>query len=156
MREMLDAAAPNCTGPIAAGVKLVQIDPATNLITRVFRFDPGITQPGSSLNDVRFSPDDRFAYFTNVGKTGGLAVADLQTGRSWNVLLGHPSTQSQGVQLTKNGKPLMTPDGKKLELNADGIEISPDGKTLYWQALTGKTLYSLPTAVLQSEDRHAS
>ncbi|WP_165699540.1 SMP-30/gluconolactonase/LRE family protein [Chimaeribacter californicus] len=153
MLWVLDAAAPNRTGPIVEGVKLVQIDPSTNSIKRVFRFDPSITQPGSSLNDVRFSPDDRFAYLTNVGKTGGLAVADLKTGRSWNVLLGDRSTQSEGVQLTKNGKPLMTPDGKKLELNADGIEISPDGKTLYWQALTGKTLYSLPTAVLQSEEK---
>lgn len=149
----LDAAAPNRTGPVVAGVKLVQIDPKSNSVKRIFRFDPEVTQPGSSLNDVRFSPDDRFAYLTNVGKTGGLVVASLETGESWNVLLGDRSTQSEGVQLTKDGKPLVTPEGKKLELNADGIAISPDGKTLYWQALTGKTLYSLPTSVLQNKER---
>ena len=33
--------------------------------------------------------------------------------------------------------------------NADGIELSKDGQTLYWQALTGKTLYRAPTSVLQ-------
>ncbi len=32
--------------------------------------------------------------------------------------------------------------------SADGIALSPDGKTLYWQAIMGKTLYSLPTDTL--------
>ncbi|MFC7737380.1 hypothetical protein ACFQX4_16365 [Roseomonas sp. GCM10028921] len=32
---------------------------------------------------------------------------------------------------------------------ADGIAISPDGATLYWQALTGRTLFSIPTAALR-------
>ena len=35
---------------------------------------------------------------------------------------------------------------------ADGIALSRDGKTLYWQPLTGRTLYSIETAALMSAD----
>lgn len=150
---VVDAAAPNRTGPVQKGVKLVELDPSSNSVERVIRFDPSITPPGSSLNDVRFSPDDKFAYLSDVGTTGCIVVVNLQTGNAWRVLEGDTSTQSEGVQLTKDGKPLLTPEGKKLELNIDGIEISPDGKTFYWQALTGATLYSLPTEVLNDPDK---
>jgi sugar lactone lactonase YvrE len=49
-----------------------------------------------------------------------------------------------------NGKPLRRPDGRGVEFSSDGIALSVDGLTLYWQAIQGKTLYSIPTSYLQS------
>jgi sugar lactone lactonase YvrE len=49
-----------------------------------------------------------------------------------------------------NGKPLRRPDGRGVEFSSDGIALSIDGSTLYWQAIQGKTLYSVPTSSLQS------
>ena len=66
------------------------------------------------------------------------------------MLDGHPSTQFDPdvVVTTDNGKAVRRPDGRGATFAADGIAVSGDGKTLYWQALTGTTLYKIPTAVL--------
>src|SRR6188472_2588769 len=48
-----------------------------------------------------------------------------------------------------DGKALLRPDGRTAEFASDGIELSEDGKHLYWQALTGKTLYRIPTEALR-------
>jgi sugar lactone lactonase YvrE len=45
---------------------------------------------------------------------------------------------------------LRRPDGRDVQFAADGIALSPDGRTLYWQAVKGATLYSAPTAALRS------
>ena len=47
--------------------------------------------------------------------------------------------------MTYDGKPLRRPDGRGVEFAADGIALSGDGKTLYWQAIKGKTLYRIAT-----------
>jgi sugar lactone lactonase YvrE len=52
------------------------------------------------------------------------------------------------VTVSYDGKPLRRPDGRGVEFAADGIALSKDGETLYWQAIKGKTLYSLPTDAL--------
>ena len=36
-------------------------------------------------------------------------------------------------------------------MHADGIALSPDGQWLYYHALTGRTLYRVPTKVLTDE-----
>ena len=39
---------------------------------------------------------------------------------------------------------------------SDGIALSQDGKTLYWQPLTGRTLYRIGTDLLMSDDVEAA
>ncbi len=53
------------------------------------------------------------------------------------------------MTVTLDGQPLRRPDGRQPAFAADGIAISNDGKTLYWQALTGRTLYAIDTAKLR-------
>jgi sugar lactone lactonase YvrE len=55
------------------------------------------------------------------------------------------------VKVTIDGKPLVRPDGRQPAFASDGIAISQDGKTLYYQALTGKTLYAIDTAILRPD-----
>jgi hypothetical protein len=50
-----------------------------------------------------------------------------------------------------DGQPLRRPDGRQPTFAADGIALSPDGATLYWQALTGQTLFSIDAALLRPE-----
>jgi sugar lactone lactonase YvrE len=148
---VVDPAAPNSEKTVAGGPKLVQIDLATNAVKRVFPFAADIAGPASYLNDVRISPDGKFAYMTDSGLPGGIVVADLQSGKAWRVLSGDPSTEMEkDVTVVVDGKALRRPDGRQPMFNADGIALSPDGKTLYWQALTGKTLYSIGTDALQA------
>ena len=45
---------------------------------------------------------------------------------------------------------LLRADGVGIEAAADGIALSIDGTILYWQAVRGKMVYSVPTLALQS------
>jgi hypothetical protein len=75
-----------------------------------------------------------------------LVVVDLRTGDARRVLDGHTSTQvERGVVVTIDGQEVRRPDGQAPRFAADGIALSPDGGHLYWQALTGTTLYRVPT-----------
>ena len=40
-------------------------------------------------------------------------------------------------------------DGKTPQVHADGIGLSPDRDWVYYQALTGRTMYRIPTAALR-------
>ena len=150
---VVDPAAPNSEKTIKGGPKLIQIDLKTNAVKRTYAFGTDVAGPASYLNDVRISPDGMFAYMTDSGSPGALVTVDLQSGKAWRVLSDDSSTQADPtVVVTTDGKPLRRPDGRGPMFNADGIAVSPDGKQLYWQALTGKTLYRIDTAMLQKPD----
>ncbi len=148
---VLDAAAPAMGAVVKDGPKLVRIDLATNRPARTIAFDETVAPQGSYLNDVRFAPDGKTAYLTDSGAKGALVVVDLETGSSRRVLDGHPSTQpDKAVTVMYDGKPLRRPDGRGVEFSADGLALSGDGATLYWQAIKGRTLYSVPTSALRT------
>jgi sugar lactone lactonase YvrE len=148
---VLDPAAPAQGYVVKGGPKLVEIDLRTNKVARVIHFDEEAAPQGSYLNDVRFSPDGRHAFITDSGAQGAILVLDLQSGKARRMLDGHPSTQPEkGVVVHADGHELRRPDGRGVEFASDGIALSPDGKTLYWQAIKGHTLYSVPTQALLS------
>lgn len=149
---VLDPAAPATDKLVPGGAKLVRIDLAENVVAQVIPFDTDIAPQGSYLNDVRFDPEGRWAYITDSGAKGALVVVDLASGRGRRVLDGHPSTQPEAdVTVSIDGAELRRPDGRGAEFAADGIEVSPDGAFVYWQALTGRTLYRVSTAALHDD-----
>ncbi|SMF89936.1 Sugar lactone lactonase YvrE [Azospirillum oryzae] len=148
---VVDPAAPATAPVVQGGPKLVRIDLKTNRVAQVIRFDETVAPQGSYLNDVRFSPDGRHAYLTDAGAKGALVVVDLQSGKARRVLNGHPSTQPEkDVVVKTDGRELRRPDGRGVEFAADSIALSPDGRTLYWKALTGRTLYRIKTDALEN------
>jgi sugar lactone lactonase YvrE len=131
--------------------KLVRIDLKTDKVAQVIPFDETVAPQGSYLNDVRFSPDGRHAFLTDAGAKGALVVVDLESGKARRVLDGHPSTQPEkDVVVKTDGRELRRPDGRGVDFAADSIALSADGHTLYWKALTGRTLYRIRTNVLMN------
>ena len=157
---VLDPGAPGNARVVPDAPKIVKIDLASNAVTKVIAVPADVALQGSYLNDIRFSPDGKTGYITDSGTRGAIIVVDLEGGTSFRALDGHPSTQvDKSVTVTVGGKPLRRPDGRQPAFAADSIAISADGRTLYWQALTGKTLYSIDTARLRpevSEDERAA
>ena len=146
---VLDPAAPATSHLVPGGAKLVQVDLATDSVTRTIAFDEDVAPEGSYLNDVRFSPDGRWAYITDSGAKGAIVVVDLEHDDARRVLNGHETTMPEKDVVVKvDGKPLRQTDGRGAEFASDGIALSRDGRHLYWQALTGKTLYRIPTSAL--------
>jgi len=147
---VLDPGAPGNEKILEGAPKLVKIDLATNRVTKVIKVPLDVALQGTYLNDIRFSPDGKTGYITDSGTRGAIIVIDLETGKGFRALDGHGSTQiDKTVKVMTDGKPLVRPDGRQPAFAADGIAISNDGKTLYYQALTGKTLYSIDTALLR-------
>jgi pimeloyl-ACP methyl ester carboxylesterase/sugar lactone lactonase YvrE len=146
---VVDPGAPGNEKILEGAPKLVRIDLKTNAVTKVIKIPLDVALQGTYLNDIRFSPDGKTGYITDSGTRGAIIVVDLTTGKGFRALDGHPSTQiDKTVKVQIDGKPLVRPDGRQPAFAADGIAISNDGKTLYWQALTGKTLYSIETTKL--------
>lgn len=148
---ILDPAAPGLEFIVPDGPKMLKVDLKTDQIVQAVHFGTDAAPQGSYLNDVRVSPDGHWAYLTDSGATGALVVVDLRSGKATRLLAGDPSTQPQsGVKVTVNGHELHRPDGRGVKFAADSLALTTDGTTLYWQALTGRTLYSADTASLQA------
>lgn len=116
---------------------------------RIIRFAPPSITPSSYLNDVRVDLRHGAAYLTDSGD-GALLVVDLASGDARRLLDTHPSTHAEPVTLEVEGRPVLDPRGRPLRIHADGIALADDG-WLYYQALTGRTLYRIPSAALRDE-----
>ncbi|MEM6393726.1 MAG: L-dopachrome tautomerase-related protein [Planctomycetota bacterium] len=144
---VLDAGNPrNQSGLVVAGPKLFRIDLADNSIVQVFYFDHYRDFSRESyLADFRVDPEKHVAYITDSGR-GGIYVVDLKTRQTHNVLLTHQSTKADATVVPEIGayrwRDLL---GRTPQVNVAGVELSPDKQWLYYHALTGRTLYRIPT-----------
>ncbi len=142
---VIDPAAPATGFIVPGGPKLVEIDLKTNSVIRTYLFDGQAAPQGSYLNDVRLSPDGKYAYMTDSGAQGALVVLDTTTGQARRVLDGDGSTQvDKTVKVVIGGKEIHTADGRGVQFAADSISIDPKGEFLTWQPLTGKRSIASP------------
>jgi sugar lactone lactonase YvrE len=131
--------------PLPGAAKLVRIDLARDRVERVIRLGADVALTGSYVDDIRFHGDH--AYLTDAGRPG-LIVVDLVTGKSRRVLDRHPSTvATEGRPIRIGGRILRAPDGKPLRVNADPLEVTPDGRWLIYAPLSGPWS-RVPTALL--------
>lgn len=157
---ILDTGAPGFAAPVAGGAKLVAIDLETDAVVRTIVLGPDVVLPTTYLNDVRFDlrqGEAGVAYITDssVSGPGGLIVVDLATGSALRRLSGHASTMPDpDFTPVIRGETLMsrpeTGPATPWLVASDGIAISPDGKALYYCALSSRRLYSVATALLRN------
>ncbi len=145
---VLDTGAPNFEGPVPGGAKLIRFDTAQNKLGSSFVFDPSAAPPGSYLNDIRIDAQRGFAYLSDSG-LGAIVALDLTTGVAARFLEDHPSTKAEPVRLVIGGEPWVDESGLSPAVHSDGIALSPDGEHLYYQALTARTLYRVPTGPMR-------
>lgn len=97
------------------------------------------------------------AYITDSSMEGrnGIVIVDLGTGESWRHLDGVPQVHPEfGFVPFIWGEVVYSMPGQGMPITfgkfgADGIALSADGETLYWSAVGGRYLYSVPTARLR-------
>lgn len=126
---------------VIATPRLHQFDISNGQLVRSYSFPPEVSSGDSYLNDVRFDTEREVAYLTD-SQAGGLVILDLKTGSSRKVLKDHPSTHAEVDHLMVLGRRF------DRQVQSDGIALSPDRQTLYWSALTGHTLWRIPTEAL--------
>ncbi len=147
---VLDPANPQFGGVVPGGPKLVRIDLANGNVARVYQFDEDIAPQNSYLNDVRIDTAADYAYITDSGARA-LIVLDLKSGEARRLLDDHFSTKSEEVKVRIDGKVWRRPDGSLPQVHADGIALTPARNYLYYQALTGETLYRIETRWLRDD-----
>lgn len=145
---VLDPANPMFKGVIGKPM-LYEFDLATNKLKRTYSFSRGSAPRNSYLNDLRIDHLSQKAYITDSG-VGAIVVLDLNSGKAWRVLDKHQSTKSENVVLKIEGRPFLI-QGTAPKIHSDGIALSPDNQFLYYHALTGYELYSVPTSMLSHE-----
>ncbi|MEY2606477.1 MAG: hypothetical protein QOH31_4299 [Verrucomicrobiota bacterium] len=150
---VLDPASVKMEGVISGGAKLVKIDLKTNKVIRDIVFPDSVAPRKSYLNDVRIDTHNGFAFITDSG-IGGLVVVDLKSGQARRVLQNHPSTKAEpSVVLVIEGVKLVDPKtGEPLQIHSVGVAYDKAGGYLYYQALTGRTLYRIPVPDLENAD----
>jgi sugar lactone lactonase YvrE len=135
-------------GVVEGGAKLVKIDLATNQVVRTYIFRQPVIEPNSYLNDVRIDTKLQYAYMTDSNE-GAIVVLNLVTGQARRLLANHPSTKSENIVFEIDGKVWRLPDGSLPSVDSDGIALDAGGEYLYYQALTGKSLYRIATKWLR-------
>ncbi len=149
---VLDTGNPGMNGTLAGAPKLVKFDLETKKVIQKIPFGADICPAKSYLNDVRFDTTRQVAYITESG-VGSIVVVDLKSGKARRTLVEDKSTLvDKNVDLTINGKEVMTAEKQKPKFNADGIALSADNAYLYYQAILSGKLYRVATAKLLDEN----
>ncbi|KAI9714020.1 MAG: hypothetical protein M1820_000750 [Bogoriella megaspora] len=115
------------------GPKLIVIDVNTNEVTKQYPLG-NVTRSTSLLDDIRFHNSTSKAYLTDAGSPG-LIVLDLPSGNAIRVLDDDLSTREY-MPVSAEGSILYSA-GKPAYIYADQLEVSPDGKYLYYQPSSG-------------------
>ncbi len=147
--------------PKPNGPKLVCVDLRTDKVVNIILIPPDVALTDTYLNDVRFDLKKGkagFAFITDSsGKNPGIIVVDLASGKSWRKLTKHESTMpvSDFISLVE-GSPMMNRPADRqaspVQVGADGIAISNDGKRLYYCPLSSWALYSVDTEALTNQE----
>ena len=114
------------------GPKFVAFDLETSALVRSYPLDAGASAE-SFYDDFRFN--GRNVYFTDIGH-GAIVVLNLDTGALRRTLDGHPSTRGTRPMIVE-GKELPPVFGLGRILDVDMLEVSADGRWLYYQPAAG-------------------
>jgi sugar lactone lactonase YvrE len=143
---------------VPGAAKLVALDLQTGAIVKNFTFPPDVALPTTVLKDLRI--------VSRIGKDGtaiigdpaplgksGLIVIDLETGKSFRRLHGHPSvTAEPDFVVFAEGEMvrMRVSEDNKTDWTAGvaGLALSPDTTVLYYSPLAGLALSSISVDAL--------
>ena len=148
-------------GPVKPnGAKLIAVDLNTNRIVKKIVFPADVALTNTYLNDVRFDlhrGTEGMAFITDSG-ANAIIVVDLASQKSWRRLENQPSTKpdAQFLPMVEGQILQVRPPGRppaRFDVGADGIALSPDGKTLYYCPLSSRHLYSVSVDALADRSK---
>ncbi|MDO7845796.1 L-dopachrome tautomerase-related protein [Hymenobacter sp. M29] len=128
--------------PVKDGPKLLAFDISKNQLVKsidLYQY----TRPKSFVDDLRFHGE--MIYVTDAGAPG-LIVLNQKTGQGRR-LLNNDSTTTARRPMYGEGKMMLKPNGDKVALHADQMEVSPDGQYYYYQTAAGP-MYRVETRYL--------
>lgn len=133
---IVDTGSPDFGGTaVANGAKVVQVDPHTDSVVRVYTFPKEAMRAHTYIDDIRINGNH--AYLTDAGE-GAILVLNLNDGSVRRRFDGMSFVRARAHdKIIVNGKVLTMGDDQPLKVNADPLELSPDGRTFYFGPLSG-------------------
>lgn len=136
--------------------RLTAFDLRSNTVALEYAFPETVAEKGSFFNDLSVTPDGRYVVVADVSfwrKQPSLVIFDTQTGRSKSWLDGHPSIQNEGyVPVTPAKKMRFFGGLADLMPGIDGLDVSPDGRYVYYAAMSHSGLFRIPVSALTNFD----
>lgn len=126
--------------------KIVVINLKNDSVVQSYELPENIARDNNFINDIVLDYVGgrmRFAYITDANDSS-LIVHDFQTGKSFNL-----KDKSMEVEKDKEAMIKINDIVYNFSVAIDGIAMSPDFKYVYYCALTGLTLYQVPTSSLR-------
>ncbi len=145
--------------------KIVGIDIGSRKVIDTIVFHAPFFRDTIQLNDLRFDPthgEKGTIYISNNGYAkpdSSLIVVDVASGKMREVFHDAPETSAApGFMTYVEGQPHAYSDAHPTmpQGGVNGIELSPDNKTLYWTIPTNPDFYSISTAALSDFSRSES
>lgn len=142
----VDDAAPHHQPRLKGGAKVVKIDLRSNQIARAYAMNETIAPAGAVLGHMRVV--GKHAFITESGH-GAIIILDQETGATRAVLKGHPKTQAdRSIVPVIDGKDFRRANGEVSVVNVNLLELSNDGRWLYFTCLFGPVLRRIETRYL--------
>ncbi|MBL87513.1 MAG: hypothetical protein CMO82_12735 [Winogradskyella sp.] len=135
---VLDTRNPKFSGVVDAP-RVFVFNLNTNVLEQTYKLDKDSYHSDSYINDLRVDKANNKLYFTDSGHAG-LVALDLKSGKSTRILDNHKSTTAEVSELTFDNKVW------KNTVHCDGIAFDQNNQRLFYQALTGYSLYSVPVS----------
>lgn len=130
---IVDTGAPSLgADPLPGAAKLIVVNLKTNQVIRTISLG-SVSNTHSFFDDLRIYKNH---IFMTDAADPAIIVLDLKTGKGRRLLENHPAA-TDVKPLLAEGKELRTGDGQLLKVNADQLEVSPDGKWFYFQPVSG-------------------
>jgi sugar lactone lactonase YvrE len=134
--------------------KIIVIDLNTGLELKRYAIPDSVANRNTSfLNDLVIDEKREIAFITDSGNrsgsptASGIVIYDYKSNTARRVLDRHPSTQDDpGRELTVMGERVLP--GGRLAVGINGITLSADGSTLFWNITTGDAIYRANVATL--------
>jgi hypothetical protein len=147
----VDDAAPHHQPHLKGGPKLVKFDLATNKLLRVYPMDESVAPHGAVLGHMRVL--GRHAFITE-SHYGAIIVLDQGTGATRRLLSRDPKTRADpSIVPVIDGKEFRRANGKVQVVNVNLLELSNDGRWLYFTCLFGPMLRRIETRYLLDPTR---
>jgi len=139
----VDDAAPHHQPYLKGGPKLVKFDLRTDKLVRVYPMDESVAPPGAVLGHMRVL--GRHAFITE-SHYGAIIVLDQETGATRRLLSRDPKTRADpSIVPVIDGKEFRRANGKVQIVNVNLLELSNDGRWLYFTCLFGPVLRRIET-----------
>lgn len=143
---VVDDAAPHHRPHLPGGPKVVKIDLRRNQVVRRYAMGESVVPPGAVLGHMRVL--GKYAFITE-SHFGAIIVLDQETGATRRLLSRDPKTRADPTIIPViDGKEFRRADGRVQVVNVNLLELSPEGRWLYFACLFGPMLRRIETKYL--------